>query len=402
MYLNDSIPAVYHTVFSLIQHSLLGKDFRHPLEKEMAWEQIWEELQHHTIHLLAVEALVTANPENRSKYLQAAYQGTIHYHKLMRQQQYICDLFRSCGIACAVLKGAAANQYYPRTDIRCMGDIDILVSPEDYQKAKDLLCTDSRFLGENYRHCMLNREGIVIEVHQACSFAGDEDTYTLFNTMLTGCLGSAVTISQENYSFPSLPPLENGLVLLAHIRQHMQEGLGLRQFLDWMMYVENCLDDTFWFSEFAPAAQRLGIDTLAVTVTKMCQMYLGARSDISWCDSAPEDLCVELMRRTIEQGNFGRKMPPKFNSTVSVLRSARSIPEFFAMLQRFGCINWKASQRHRFLKPFAWLYQLCKYIRLGLRRKNPLGFLLQAVREESKTHTLLKKTGIQRQKGKDS
>ena len=42
------------------------------------------------------------------------------------------------------------------------------------------------------------------------------------------------------------PPLENGLVLLGHINQHLEEGLGLRQILDWALYVDKALDDDAW------------------------------------------------------------------------------------------------------------------------------------------------------------
>ena len=59
----------------------------------------------------------------------------------------------------------------------------------------------------------------------------------------------------EGHAFPMLPRLANGLVLLAHMRSHIRVGLGLRQMIDWMMYVERELDDAFWASEFQAAAK---------------------------------------------------------------------------------------------------------------------------------------------------
>ena len=41
----------------------------------------------------------------------------------------------------------------------------------------------------------------------------------------------------EGYRFPVLHTLLNGLVLIFHIDQHLRSGLGLRQIIDWMMYV---------------------------------------------------------------------------------------------------------------------------------------------------------------------
>ena len=102
------------------------------------------------------------------------------------------------------------------------------------------------------------------------------------------------------------PPLENGLVLLEHINQHLEEGLGLRQILDWALYVDKALDDDAWEYTFAPVVRRLGLERLAITVTRMCQLYLGLRSDITWCASADEKVCDSLMNYIMEQGNFGR------------------------------------------------------------------------------------------------
>ena len=55
----------------------------------------------------------------------------------------------------------------------------------------------------------------------------------------------------------------------------MEEGLGLRQILDWALYVDKALDDDAWEHTFAPAVRRLGLERLAITVTRMCQLYLG-------------------------------------------------------------------------------------------------------------------------------
>lgn len=61
---------------------------------------------------------------------------------------------------------------------------------------------------------------------------------------------------------PVLPPLENGLVLLAHVNQHLGSGLGLRQILDWQMFVDAHLTDELWERGFQHAAQQIGMEKL--------------------------------------------------------------------------------------------------------------------------------------------
>ena len=132
------------------------------------------------------------------------------------------------------------------------------------------------------------------------------------------------------------PPLENGLVLLGHIN-HLEEGLGLRQILDWALYVDKALGDDTWEHTFAPVVHRLGLDRLAITVTRMCQLYLGLRPDITWCASADEKVCDSLMNYIMEQGNRGMYHWPALN---------------------------KYPRLKPLLTPFAWFWQLCRYLLL--------------------------------------
>ena len=76
---------------------------------------------------------------------------------------------------------------------------------------------------------------------------------------------------------------------------HLRTGLGLRQVIDWAMYVDRELDDAFWDREFQAAAKESGLETLAITVTKLCQQYLGLKDSITWCRDADEITCGLLL-----------------------------------------------------------------------------------------------------------
>lgn len=173
--------------------------------------------------------------------------------------------------------------------------------------------------------------------------------------------------------------------------------MGLRQIIDWMFFVDKELSDAWWASEFHAAAQLFGLETLAVTVTRMCQMYLGLRSSLTWCSHAEEDLCRDLMEYVLEQGNFGRKKGTDHNKTVFVLSAAQNIPHFLKLLHRHGCINWKATQKYPWLKPFAGVYQAGRYVHLGLQRKNPIQTLWQDARQSRSQDAFYDRLGVVRQ-----
>lgn len=395
MYHHDPISPIYQTVWGLLRGSLWNEAFSHA---EADWDAVWTELTHHSIQILPVDLLIKADPVNHLKYIQAAYHSVTQYYKLMQEQQTICRLLLENGIPCAVLKGASAGRYYPKAANRRMGDIDLIVAPADFERAYQILSRDSKYLGENYRHVELRRNGIIVELHRCFATFHNKEYSKLLDDWIIRAIPRASTVSLDGFSFPSLPAGENGLVLLTHLNIHMERGIGLRQIIDWMMFVDRNLDDDFWNSEFGPAARQLGLETLALTTTKMCQLYLGLRQDITWCRNASDDLCRDLMEYIMSQGNFGRKMPRGFNQTINVLSTAKRIPNLFRALQHRGRINWKALKRFPWLKPFAWIYQLCRYIRLGFQKERPLHFLFSAMKQESRQDTILSRLGVTRMK----
>ena len=164
------------------------------------------------------------------------------------------------------------------------------------------------------------------------------------------------------------------------------------------MFADRELTDDLWNQDFVSRVRQLGLETLAVTVTRMCQLYLGLREDLTWCRHADVSLCRDLMAHILKQGNFGRKQPRRYNTTVSVLTTVKKGPAFFRTLQKYGCINWEAAKKYPFLRPFAWLYQLCRYIRAGLRQEHPIRMLLEAMKNERSQDSLFDRLEITRMK----
>lgn len=380
--------------FALLRASLWGDPFSP--DKDFDAAAIRQELRHHAIQNLPAHILAKADPENAMDYIRHAAIGCSQWYALMQVQQEVCAVLDASGIPCAVIKGAAADIHYPLPTARSMGDIDILVKPTDYRRAMVLLvemgCTlrDDR----NPRHADLNKDGITIELHQHYASIYQPELSSQLDGMLFDAFDRRNIASIEGYWFHMLPTLENGIVLIEHIDHHMPSGLGLRQIIDWMLYVDRNLDDEAWFGGFETIMENLGLLKLTVTVTRMCQLYLGLRKDIIWCQLADENLCHRLMEHILQQGNFGRKHDRRTLGAVGVLNVLDKDLNFFQVLQRHGCYNWKSLKKYPWLKPFAWLYQLCRYIRKGLRGRHPIAALLRAFRKKSQDSSLLTELGV--------
>lgn len=388
---------VFNQMLSLLRSALWGEErFPYQAPQDVNWAAIITELKHQTVQYLPIDLLIRENPSQSQHYITATAKSMMRWYNIMQEQQAICKLLYDSGIPCAVAKGAAAASFYPQPWKRLIGDIDLLVSPADFDSACSLIAEGSEYLGENYRHKEYKRNNIIIEIHRSFSTLRDSRKRELFDQRIFGSISAAKPIFIDGYIFYCLPTVENGLTLLEHINIHLEGGLGLRQIIDWMMYVDKELTDELWHTEYEPMLQQFGLVTLAVTVTRMCQMYLGLRTDITWCFGADESLCHELMEYILRQGNFGRKTQEGFNRAASVISVSGNPFSFFRILQRRGCMNWKALERYPFLKPFAWLYQLVRYIRHGFRVDHPVQFLKNAVKRSKSQSSFLEALGVSR------
>ena len=385
-----------HAFFALLRAGLWGHAFSPAPDTDIP--AVTKELRAHAIANLAADALAQADPENRLVYAQSAAKSYRYWYNLMQVQQDCIRALDDARIPCCVLKGATAGIYYPQPLNRSMGDIDLLVLPKDIDRAVALLLENGCALldDRSLRHTILTKNKIHIEVHRQFATRNRLDRAEMLDDLLFSALPQVQRRQIEGFAFPMLPPAENGLVLMEHINSHMESGLGLRQIIDWMYYVHQELDDETWQNTLGPVLSTVGLKKLAVTVTRMCQIYLGLREDITWCRDADENLCHKLMAHTLTQGNFGSKQEYTIHRTVQVLNALDSDLNFFQLLHRHGCYNWKAVRKHPWLKSFAWLYQLIRYIRQAFRKGLPFGALRKASRQQKKNADLLDELEVQR------
>jgi hypothetical protein len=205
-------------------------------------------------------------------------------------------------------------------------------------------------------------------------------------------LNQRIIAEYKSQSFPMLPKLANGLVLLDHMRAHLQSGLGLRQVIDWMMYVNKELSDEYWNKEFSHVVREKGLERFAKVATKMCQKYLGLPDSITWCNDADEVLCDKLFDMLFESGNFGRKKGR--GNSVETVRTHIKRFGLLRWLQRAGEHNWLAYKKHHWLKPLCWLYQIFRYAKQGFKSGRSYNQLSADLENGNNRYELLKDLGV--------
>ncbi|MBR5136393.1 MAG: nucleotidyltransferase family protein [Clostridia bacterium] len=382
-------------MFALLRSSLWGVDkFPLQISGDVDWEAVYKELKDQTVNRLVADVLCPLNTPVSQKCLMDTTYGIVLWHSYMKAQCSLHKIFEEHNVSYAVLKGASSAVNYPKPTYRSMGDIDVLVRPEQFENVINLLKDKGYTVKENhsFRHAELLKDSIEIEVHRCYSMFSDKSVFEYFENELLMGLDNTIETQIEGYTFNTFSPIENGLVLLEHVDHHLQGGIGLRQIVDWMVYVDKYVSDDVWENTFGPKAKKTGLETLAITITRMCQMYLGLREDITWCNKAEDQLCTELMKIILARGNFGHK-DKAANKIATVLHYTSGIKGTFRMLQYRGEMFWPAVKKYPWLKPFAWLHHLANYIRKGFKIKNPFRSFVKQVRATAKQKDVYEKLG---------
>lgn len=346
--------------------TLLSKALNNEQIEELPhWNETLEELKNHTVFCLPYKNIVESNllkSEELKEYKRLCFQNIAHSYQLLHAQTQMLVLFKNADIPLVILKGAAAAMYYPHPEYRTMGDIDIIVKPEDFNKAYELLKKNYSLvqdLDRDPRHVgFKGREGFVIELHKYFTYGERTKEKILLDQMIYEGIDQCEYHSINEHTFPCLPPLINGLVLLNHILEHFNNGgVGYRQIIDFYEYIKHIND----IEEFLKYSEKVNLCKFAEVCIQICIDYFGfAYHDLD-CD---KDIEQYIFQSITSDGNFGRKcIDSDTKRSEAVIKKYTHPLHVFKQLQEDGRVHWKASEKYIVLRPFAWIYQIIYYIK---------------------------------------
>lgn len=379
-----------YALLELLKASLFNQKLEVPDNTD--WNEVLKEAKDQSVVGLAFDAVPQ---EESTKWEEYKKQSVAYYVWLLQSQKELVKLFEKSGIPLVILKGNAAAVYYPKPSLRTMGDIDFLV-PQDRFNDAEILMKNAGYTKvhgdkDGVRHIEYTRNNVFLEMHHHFSSMGLDIEEAVING-----LSKAEYVSIADIQFPVLPVLENGLILLAHIRQHLIDevwSLGLRQIIDWMMYVHANVDKEGWSNDFLGLASKYNLDTLAKTVTYLCHKRLGLPVIPEWAKCADERTSEELLEMVMASGNFGIKLE-RVKSPIRTAFLNVKKDGVFRYLQEAGIENWKAARKYKILRPFAWCYQIGRYVRKTVIRALNGNAITKELSEANRKAVFFRRLGI--------
>ena len=112
------------------------------LPPDTDWQALFREAQSHAVHLLAYDCLTEPErrrlpPETADGWRRAALAAAWYNEALLEEQRAVLEALAD--VPLVILKGSSSALCYPRPELRCAGDIDLLVSPGDMARAEAAL-----------------------------------------------------------------------------------------------------------------------------------------------------------------------------------------------------------------------------------------------------------------------
>lgn len=219
----------------------------------------------------------------------------------------------SASVPSVLLKGQALARNYPIPELRACGDIDIYVGSENYLKACEVLGAIATWKEchnpiENVKHYDIKIGMTSVEIHRYSDVNASEYYNGIYQRYEhEGFSHGLRTMKFVGVDINTPADYFNAFYIFNHLWHHfMTSGVGLRQFCDWMMFLHVRKDDI----------DRDKLKNIIVDMDLMmpwqafgCVLVdkLGMPEDeFPFYDARRRNLVTRIMRRVLEEGNFGK------------------------------------------------------------------------------------------------
>ncbi len=171
---------------------------------------------------------ISISDEMRKVYIQAVWMSD----RQMAAAQTICAALASAEIDHMPLKGSLLKKLYPSEELRSMGDIDVLIRMEQYDRIREVMSEAGyREILEREHEFVWNRDGIQVELHKCLIPAYNEDYYAYFGEGWQYARPIGTTCRYE------MNTEDTFVYLFTHYAKHYRDaGVGIRQALDLYIY----------------------------------------------------------------------------------------------------------------------------------------------------------------------
>ena len=338
-------------IITLLRSALKNETLTLP--EDFSWDCAVQVLHKHRLVGLAVRGANRCGvPQSHPvvRQLTALFCKDITVSRLQMQQlNAVYALFEENGIEYMPVKGAVLKPMYPQSELRTMGDADILIRQEQYPKIRELLSS----LGlqeevESDHELIWHGGNFKLELHKRLIPSYNKDYYAYYGD------GWRLAQKDAQSSAYHLSPENHFIYLLVHFAKHYRDG---------SISAKNICD--FWVCRNAyPHMDETYLST-ELGKLKLLEFYRNILDLLdTWFEGASPTKAVEILTQTAFRG--GIYTFEESQLTVSVIKLTKEttsfsgskykwlwqklFPPVSTLIQRYPVLK-----KHPIMLPFVWI-----------------------------------------------
>ncbi len=343
-------------IVALLKSAITGKG--QPLPEDFELEKVLQTARKHQIVAMVYQGAVLCGVDAGKPEMQQMFQlycrSLQHSEAQMAWVEKIFRGFQEAGIEHLPVKGCRLKKLYPKPEMRTMGDADILIRMEQYEKVTAVMTAlGFEADGESDHELKWKAPGLNVELHKRLIPSYNKDYFAYY--------GDGWQLAKEKIGSQYAMTKENEFVyIFAHFAKHFRDGgAGYRYITDlWVYRRKNPnLDQTYITGEL----EKL----------QMADFYRNILRLIAcWFEDGPADGVLELMTQYIDSGGTWGDLESKVLSVTvrDSKRASQGIWGRIAFLRRIAFPNFSSMQlEYPILKKMPWLLPVM-WIRRGFRK----------------------------------
>lgn len=260
------------------------------------WPAIRKMAQKHAVAPLVAHTVRAHQLSDDAAIQNTITLATVGYELLNHEQIRIGELLGAAEIRFIPLKGAVMRRWYTHPWMRSSSDIDILVPPDELDRAVDLLTGDG---GYTYRHkgahdvALISKGGIRVELHYALLDGGVSPAWE-------AALGDVWAAAAPRDNAPYWYELPDEVFYLYHVihmaKHFLGGGCGIKPFID------------LWLLDRLPDADREKRDALLKKGALFTFAESVRRQAGIWLDGdSPDGVAAQIEAYILRGGVYGSR-----------------------------------------------------------------------------------------------
>lgn len=341
----------YQAIISLIKSALTGQPA--VVSDDLDWNAIFGICQSHHVTTMVFYGIENSNlqfPE-RKLFATSTMQNVLVEQQQLNMLDEIGKRFSGEAIDYLPLKGTVLKKFYPKSEMRVMGDMDILIREEQLEQIDVILEQLGCQKGKTSDHVVVyeKKPCINLEMHIRLVPSYDRDYYRYFKDGWK----NASPLEHDPCRYIMAP--ENMFLFeVAHLAKHYREGgIGLRHFVDlWVLLSKHPQLDM----------EQVKTGLRCLQMERFYQNII-ALLDHWFYDAPPSEMTEYLTKRIFESGSYGTRekhqtaVAARISETRGGARKGRLIELVFAVFMPFSEMKkrYKALHKVPVLLPVFWV-----------------------------------------------